>query len=199
MNNLTVRDGKLEITIEENLSIMDRVRQLFQPNRKVEWVTEPDDKHINGFKDIIESLEPPYFNVELLLPKSRMPKKAHPTDTGYDLFLPKSFTLEPGETKLIDFGLRVGIQPGYEIQVRNRSGIVWKYHTIMAIGTGSIDQHYRGSIFAPFYNYGRETVMFEIGKAMAQLVIKRTENIVLKEGRVDTNTDRGEGGFGSTG
>jgi len=128
-----------------------------------------------------------------------MPTRAHETDVGWDHHTPMDFNLMPGETKRIDFGIVVEIQPGYEIQVRNRSGIVWKYSVMMALGTGTIDPEYRGHIMAPFYNFGTEMMNFSRGDRLAQMVIKKVYDVRLTEGIVDMNTERGDGGFGSTG
>jgi dUTP pyrophosphatase len=139
------------------------------------------------------------FNVEKTLPEAILPTKAHSSDVGWDLYTPINFNLYPGETKRINFGIRIDIPDGYYIDVRNRSGIVWKYSTMMALGVGTIDTGYRGSIMAPFYNFGTEQVNFRRGDRIAQMVIKRYEDIELVEGEVETGTDRGDGGFGSSG
>jgi len=150
-------------------------------------------KEMLGEKEVI-------FNVMKGLPEAIIPTRAHDGDSGWDLHSPIDFRLNPGETRRIDFGLIIEIEPGYEIQVRNRSSIVWKYSTMMALGIGSIDSGYRGHIMAPFYNFGREQVQFKRGDRLAQLVIKRTENIELKESNIiSLNTERGNSGFGSSG
>lgn len=99
----------------------------------------------------------------------------------------------------MNFGIVVDIQPGYAIYVMNRSGLVWKYSTMMTLGVGLIDEGYIGEIKAPFYNFGDEQMRFQRGDRMAQLVIKKTEDVRLVEGTVTDGTERGSGGFGSSG
>lgn len=139
------------------------------------------------------------FNMKKAFPEAIFPTKAHASDVGWDLYTPVDFRLNPGETRRIDFGIIIDIHPDYFIDVRNRSSVVWKYSTMMALGVGTIDPSYRGSIMAPFFNFGREQMRFSRGDRLAQLVIRRVENIELVKGEVNTNTDRGEGGFGSSG
>ena len=148
---------------------------------------------ITALKDLIQ---PTTFTVQRVLPEAIMPTKAHSTDVGWDLHIPANFNLMPGETKRVDFGIVVGIQPGYEIQVRNRSGIVWKYSVMVPLGVGTCD---RGHIMAPFYNFGTEMMNFSRGDRLAQMVMKKVEDVRLVEGTIDTNTPRGNGSFGSTG
>jgi len=161
----------------------------FNNNKEIEYAVEV----LKGMIDV------PTFNIVKSLPEAILPTKAHASDVGYDLYSPIEFRLNPGETRRIDFGIIIDIDPGYEIQVRNRSGIVWKYNTMMAIGTGTIDESYRGHIMAPFFNFGREQMQFSRGDRLAQLVIKKTEGVMLKEGKVNLDTERKDNGFGSSG
>jgi len=155
---------------------------------------------IDVLKEMLGEKKKNVFSVFRSLPEAIIPTKAYKGDSGWDLHSPIDFRLNPGETRRIDFGLIIEIEPGYEIQVRNRSGIVWKYSTMMALGVGTIDSGYRGHIMAPFYNFGREQVQFKRGDRLAQLVIKRTEDIELKESNIiSLSTERSNGGFGSTG
>jgi dUTP pyrophosphatase len=160
----------------------------------------PDDEAVNDAMDILnEKLTINSFIIAKSLDNAIIPTKAHKNDVGYDLHTPIDFVLNPGEMKRIDFGLIIEIKPGYEIQVRNRSSVVWKYNTMMSLGTGTIDCDYRGHIMAPFYNFGVEQMRFQRGDRLAQMVIKKTEDITLKEGLVNMTTERGSGGFGSSG
>ena len=164
---------------EELLAISETIRELYRKE-----VEESDDM---------------CFRIQKTNSAAIIPKKAHSTDVGYDLFAPFEFDLNPGETKKINFYLRISLEPGWEAQVRNRSGIVTNYKVMMPIGTGTIDSLYRGDIMCPLYNFGTYTQRFPAGSRVAQLVIKRTEDVVLKEGPVSTSTDRGTDGFGSSG
>jgi len=160
----------------------------------------PNENEVKDTIDILkDKISVTSFNIVKSLDDAILPTKAHENDVGYDLHTPYDFELYPGETKRIDFGLIVEIQPGYEIQIRNRSSVVWKYHTMMALGVGSIDEDYRGHIMAPMYNFGITQILFKKGDRLAQMVIKKTESIQLKEGSVNLDTDRGSNGFGSSG
>jgi dUTP pyrophosphatase len=139
------------------------------------------------------------FKVELLNKNSKLPTKSYDSDSGFDLSTIESFTLNPGDVKLVRFGIVIELEDGWEAQVRNRSGIVTRYRCMIPLGVGTVDSSYRGELMAPLFNFGREGIAFNKGERIAQLVIKRTENVSLELGKVDHNTKRGEGGFGSTG
>jgi len=213
---MKIQDTKIVFSSDENdpdmecyttfvyHSIWDRIRSAYKTlkgNTNFLWnFNFPDKEAIKDTIDILnEKLSEDSFKVMKSLDNAILPTKAHKSDVGYDLHTPIDFILNPGEMKRVDFGLIIEIKPGYEIQVRNRSSVVWKYNTMMALGTGTIDEDYRGHILAPFYNFGTEQIRFQRGDRMAQMVIKKTENITLKEGKVNINTERGSGGFGSSG
>ena len=139
------------------------------------------------------------FKVEKMSEDAHIPTKKYKSDSGYDVYTPISFILKPMEMKLIDFKIKIETLPGYEIQMRNRSGMVTNYHVFMLLGVGTIDEGYRGNIMAPFINFGDKEVMFNKGDRIAQIVIKKTENVELVEENINLETDRGEFGFGSSG
>jgi dUTP pyrophosphatase len=118
---------------------------------------------------------------------------------GMDLRCVDDFTLYPNERRLVGTGLKVAIPAGFEGQVRPRSGLALKHGISMVNTPGTIDADYRGEIGVILINHGADVVTFNAGDRIAQLVIcpvARAELIV-----VDTleETERGEGGFGSTG
>lgn len=139
------------------------------------------------------------FNIEKTRDDAILPEKTIKNDVGFDVYTPESFSLLPGERKLIDFGFKVETLPGYEIQMRNRSSMCWKKGTMMVLGVGTIDPDYRGHIMAPFLNIGRNNVSFNRGDRVSQMVIKRVTNVSFFEGKVNMDTLRNTGGFGSTG
>jgi dUTP pyrophosphatase len=145
-----------------------------------------------------------YENIEnFIIEKTRkdaiLPMKKIKSDVCYDVSTPETLVLNPFEMKLVDFGFKIKLKPGYEIQMRNRSGMVSKYKVFMALGVGTIDPDYRGNIKAPFINLGRETIAFERGSRVAQFTMKKIDYFNFKEGKVDGKTERGTGGFGHTG
>jgi dUTP diphosphatase len=107
--------------------------------------------------------------------------------------------LAPGERNMVPTGLSVAIPQGYEIQVRPRSGLAAK-HGLTCLNTpGTIDSDYRGEIKVILVNLGQEAFTIQRGERIAQLVLAPVTRLVWQS--VDTldETDRGAGGFGSTG
>lgn len=127
------------------------------------------------------------------------PTKAHTIDAAADLRVAETVTINPGETQLVSSGLRLDIPEGYvgKIYVRSSTGV--KSHVSLANGTGIIDAGYQGDIKLALYNFGSEQVTFQAGDRVAQLILDQ----VLPVNYVPTDafmlSERGEGGFGSTG
>ena len=106
--------------------------------------------------------------------------------------------LTPGQIALVPTGWAVAIPAGYEGQIRPRSGLALKKGLTLVNTPGTIDWDYRGEVQMPMINLGREAVTINRGDRVAQLVINKVERpeIVVVEDLLDT--ERGEGGFGST-
>ena len=114
----------------------------------------------------------------------------------------KMIALEPGSRALIPTGLYVEIPSGYEIQVRPRSGLALKEGISLVNCVGTVDADYRGNIGLIVINHGLKTVYIEDGERIGQLVLNKIERIDWKEvfSKDDLgSTERGEGGFNSTG
>ena len=107
--------------------------------------------------------------------------------------------LAPGERALVPTGLTLEIPAGLEGQVRARSGLALKKGLTLANGVGTIDSDYRGEIGVLVVNLGQEPVTIERGERIAQLVVARVERVVFEPSPGLAGSDRGEGGFGSTG
>ena len=118
---------------------------------------------------------------------------------GLDLCANVEVVLKPMERKLVPTGVRVSIPSGYEGQVRPRSGLAFKYGLSLVNSPGTIDSDYRGEISLILVNLGQETVAMMRGERVAQLVICPIARAELQLMEVLEETDRGEGGFGSTG
>ena len=144
------------------------------------------------------------FNVQLD-PEAQMPRKAHDTDAGYDLsaisdicYMGERCTpIGPGEYAKIRTGVHIGIPPGYEAQVRGRSGLAFKNGIIAFNGT--IDAGYKGDITVLLFNMSRETFLVKHGMRIAQLVIHKIPETTLVEAEITDETERGSKGFGSSG
>ena len=128
-----------------------------------------------------------------------LPTYATEHAAGMDLRCSDDFTLYPNERRLIPTGLKVAIPPGYEGQVRPRSGLALRHGISMVNTPGTIDADYRGEIGVILINHGADVVTFNAGDRVAQLIIcpvTRAELVVVD---ALSETERGEGGFGSTG
>jgi len=105
----------------------------------------------------------------------------------------------PGEHKVIGCGIAIEVPPGYEAQVRPRSGLAAKFGISIVNSPGTIDSDYRGEIGAIIINHGVEPFVVETGDRIAQLVVAPIPKITYIEANELTDTKRGDGRFGSTG
>lgn len=129
----------------------------------------------------------------------RLPEYATAGSAGMDL---KANILEPIQLKarssvIIPTGIYVALPDGCEMQIRGRSGLAFKYDIVSHLGT--LDADYRGEIKVKLFNLSDNDFVINPGERIAQIVIARYEKIEWDEVAVLDETDRGEGGFGSTG
>lgn len=113
--------------------------------------------------------------------------------------LKETVTLQPLERKLIPTGLYLEIPHGYEVQVRPRSGLAYKNGVTVLNAPGTIDADYRGEVGVLLVNLSNEPFTIASGDRIAQLVVAKVEQIEWKPTSKLSDTERGEGGFGSTG
>ncbi len=132
-------------------------------------------------------------------PAAVLPSYAHPGDAGMDLCAVEPCAIAPGERRLVHTGLAMMLPPGYEAQVRSRSGLALKSGVAVLNSPGTIDEGYRGEIGVILANFGTETFQVERGARIAQMVIAPCTRAVIEEVSVLDDTERGSGGFGSTG
>jgi dUTP pyrophosphatase len=126
---------------------------------------------------------------------------AYATDgaAGMDVLAAEDVTLAPGARHAVATGLAVAIPPGYEIQVRPRSGLALKHGISVPNAPGTIDSDYRGELKVILINHGAEPFSVRRGDRVAQIVLSPVVRLSwLKVEELD-ETQRGEGGFGSTG
>ena len=129
-----------------------------------------------------------------------LPSYAHPGDAGLDLVTTVDAVVPPGERVLLPTGIAVALPEGYAAFVHPRSGLAVKYGVSLVNSPGTIDAAYRGEIAVSLVNLDpRDAVTLRRGDRVAQLVIQRVEHAVLHEVDVLPGSDRGEGGFGSSG
>lgn len=130
---------------------------------------------------------------------SDLPKYETEGSAGLDVRSNEMKNIQPGESGLIKTGLFVEIPVGYEIQVRPRSGLAFKKQITVLNSPGTIDSDYRGEIGVILINHGKEPFQVNPGDRIGQLVLNEVKQIVWDPVLVLTDTDRGNGGFGSTG
>ncbi|MFC1705023.1 dUTP diphosphatase [Nanoarchaeota archaeon] len=139
------------------------------------------------------------LKIQKVVDDVKVPSYAHPGDAGMDLYAAEECVLKPGERKLINTGIKIGLPVGYEAQVRPKSGLALK-HGISIVNTpGTVDAGYRGLVGVIAINHGTEEFKVEKNQKIAQMVINKIEAADIEEVPELDDTTRGEGGFGSTG
>ena len=143
--------------------------------------------------------EPVTVRVKRLHPDAVIPKAARRGDVAFDLYSVIDYKLEPGERYAVPTGIAVEIPQGYEGQVRPRSGLAMRDGITVLNTPGTIDSGYRGEVKSIIMNHG--TTPFKITKGMriSQLAIRPVPDVQFIEVDELSDTERGEGGFGSTG
>ena len=130
-----------------------------------------------------------------------LPSYATPLSAGMDLRanLDEPIVLRPMQRCLVPTGLFIALPPGYEAQVRPRSGLAIKRGISVLNAPGTIDADYRGEICVVLINLSAEDFVIEDGERIAQMIIARHEQVVWEETDALSDTERGAGGFGHTG
>lgn len=138
--------------------------------------------------------------IKRLHPDAQLPAYAHgpDEDAGLDLRAVEAVTLQPGVPALVPTGLAIALPPGFEAQIRPRSGLALKHALTIPNAPATIDPGYRGEIKVIVLNLGREPYEVHAGDRIAQMIIARYEAIEWVEGELNGSI-RGAGGFGSSG
>ena len=156
---------------------------------------------MDKYKDEPKVVVPVLF--KKMFPDVTIPERKTPGASGLDVKYysetKEDCIIEPGDVKLLKTGLSVAVQKGYEVQVRSRSGLAIKENIFVLNAPGTIDSDYRGTIGVVLANFGAGAYTIKHGDRIAQLVVSAIPEIIIHE--VDTlpETDRGDGGYGSTG
>lgn len=137
------------------------------------------------------------IKVKQLSEGARLPAQATNWAAGADLCCAESFSLQPGERKLVPTGIALEIPRGYYGRVAPRSGLAVR-HGIDTLA-GIIDSDFRGELKVALINLGEEPVGFAAGERIAQLIIERAASCAYTWSDVLSTTERADGGFGSTG
>ncbi len=140
------------------------------------------------------------IRIKRLHPEAALPHYAHgpEEDAGMDLRAVERVVLEPHSPALVPTGLAIELPPGFEAQIRPRSGLALKHAISMPNTPATIDPGYRGEIRVILINLGLSPYTVEAGDRIAQMVIARYEPVEWDEGELSDST-RGAGGFGSSG
>ncbi len=130
-----------------------------------------------------------------------LPKYQTALSAGMDLHanLEEPIVLMPQARMLVSTGLFIELPEGYEAQVRPRSGLALKHGITVLNSPGTIDADYRGEIKVLLINHGQEPFTIQNGERIAQMVIAQHATVQWQETQSLSNTERGEGGYGSTG
>ena len=129
-----------------------------------------------------------------------MPRYAKAGDAGADLTSRVEITLQPGERALVPTGISIALPNGYAAFVHPRSGLAIKHGVSMVNTPGTVDAGFRGELKVILINHDRDTaITFHKGDRIAQLVIQKVEQAQFIDVEYLPGSDRGEGGFGSTG
>jgi dUTP pyrophosphatase len=129
-----------------------------------------------------------------------LPEYAHGwrEDAGLDLRAVEEETLLPGVPGLVPTGIAIELPPGFEAQIRPRSGLALKHAITLPNSPATIDPGYRGEIRVILLNLGREPYRIQRGDRIAQMVVARYEGVEWEESELN-DSERGAGGFGSSG
>jgi dUTP pyrophosphatase len=132
-------------------------------------------------------------------PEATFPEYQTEGSAGMDLCTTIDLTLHPMERFVVPTGIQIALPQGFEAQVRPRSGLAAKHGISMVNAPGTIDSDYRGEIKVILINLGHDVVQFKQGDRVAQLVIAPVTRATWIPVEVLESTERGSGGFGSTG
>ncbi|PHJ38774.1 deoxyuridine 5'-triphosphate nucleotidohydrolase [Desulforamulus profundi] len=139
------------------------------------------------------------IKIKRLQQNAELPRRATPESAGFDLHTLEDFSLNPGEHKAVRTGLAFEIPPGYAMLIYPRSGMAKNHGITLSNAVGVVDSDYRGEVMVLLHNAGEHKVSFEAGDRIAQAIIHTLPDIELVECEELNETERGKGGFGSTG
>lgn len=138
------------------------------------------------------------IKIKKLRPDVILPKYQTAGAAGMDFYSGEDYELKPGERRLFKLGFAIELEPGYEMQIRARSGWALKYGLTAANGIGNVDSDYRDEVGIILYNAGQENVIIKKGDRIGQGIVARYYQPEWEVVEEISLTDR-KGGFGSTG
>lgn len=139
------------------------------------------------------------LKINLIHNDAKMPSRANEGDAGLDIFSIEEKVIQAGGTALISTGIQMELPKGTEAQIRPRSGLALRHAVTVLNSPGTIDEGYRGELKIILINHGKEEFKVEKHMRIAQMVIAPVLQVALENTGKLTNTERGQGGFGSSG
>ena len=137
--------------------------------------------------------------IERVDPHATIPTYAHHDDACCDIHIIEDYTIRRGERRLLRTGIAIEIPTGYEVQIRPRSGLSLKHGLTLVNAPGTVDAQYRNEVKLLVINLGRSPVSLKRGDRVAQMCIKKVHAMEFKEVKKLSKSNRGLGGWGSTG
>lgn len=171
----------------------DQINRTLAENKSLEF----DKKNLIAIASTMAELMRVPQNVNVMLDDGAIePTRAHEHDAGLDLYAKEDFTVPARSSAIHDTGVHIEIPEGYAGILESKSGLNVKHNIV---GTGTIDCGYTGSVVTKLYNHGKYDYTFKRGEKIIQLVLKRIATPRVKVVKSFSETERGDGGFGSTG
>lgn len=139
------------------------------------------------------------LKVKLIHEDAKLPNRANEGDAGMDLYSIEEIVIPAGKSALIRTGIEMELPRGTEAQVRPRSGLALKHSITVLNSPGTIDEGYRGEVRVILINHGLEDFTVEKHMRIAQMIIAPVLQVKIEQTETLTESDRGRGGFGSSG
>lgn len=206
MDKIQIKDAIINFVKQAESLVEEKLGDRSQLESQVKNLVKNLESNIQNFMSSNISAKSAANKIPLKVKKlinftGELPKYESKYASGFDVRaqLTEALTLKPGERSLIPTGLSFEIPEGYEIQARPRSGLAIKKGVGLVNSPGTIDADYRGEVKIILINLGQENLVIENGERIAQLVLCPIIQAEFEETTELGSTDRGAGGFGSTG
>ena len=216
LNDILVDGDEKGYTLDQHLNEFDEILSLFhveidklaadytkQPNKQnfLKEFIEVIDAFVLACAQAVINRESYNVSIQLCHPDAKMPTYAHENDRGADVYAVEDQVIEPFTFgNMVRTGIRAAIPHGWAIAIRPRSGVSHTTPLRISNSPATIDEDYRGEIKVLFDNFTNKPVTIEKGQRIAQFVLEKNHKAKYRViDDIDTNTNRGEGGFGSSG
>jgi len=171
------------------------MKKFWKNTKPIDEEKELDD--LLEFELVSQNIVP--VKIERLDPHAIIPTYAHADDACCDVYIIEDYTLRKNQRLLLRTGIAIEIPTGYEVQLRPRSGLAWKHGLTLVNAPGTIDAQYRNEVKLLVINLGKSSIGLRRGDRVAQMCIKPVYTMDFTEVGKLSDSDRGLGGWGSTG